>query len=66
MKKVSDCERRLLRLTKDNRETGHEGGEICQLREVMKLFPTGRRFVSGGFTLYTNSQTTAMLSEATK
>ena len=62
MKKVSDCERRLLRLTKDNRETGHEGGEICQLREVMKLFPT----VSGGFTLYTNSQTTAMLSEATK
>ena len=24
---MSDCERRLLRLTKDNRETGHEGGE---------------------------------------
>ena len=27
MKKVSDCERRLPRLTKDNRETGNEGGE---------------------------------------
>ena len=27
MKKGSDCERRLPRLTKDNRETGHEGGE---------------------------------------
>ena len=27
MKKVSDCERRLPRLTKDSRETGNEGGE---------------------------------------
>ena len=27
MKKVSDCERRLPRLTKDNCETGNEGGE---------------------------------------
>ena len=67
MKKVSDCERRLPRLTKDSRETGNEGGaEICQLRDAMKLFPTGRRFVSGGSTLNTNSQTTAMLSEETK
>ena len=25
--KMSDCERTLLRLTKDNRKTGHVGGE---------------------------------------
>ena len=66
--KMSDCERTLLRVTKDNRKTGHVGerAEICQLREMMKLFPTGGRFVSYGFTLYTNSQTTAMPSKATK
>ena len=32
----------------------------------MKLFPIGGRFFSYGFTLYTNSQTTAMPSKATK
>ena len=68
--KVSDCERTLLRLTKDNRKTGHVGGEGRDLstagREMMKLFPIGGRFVSYGFTLYTSSQTTAMPSKATK
>ena len=51
MTKVSDCERTLLRQTKDKRKTRHVA-EIFQLREMMKLFPTGGRFISCRFTLY--------------
>ena len=54
MTKVSDCERTLLRQTKDKRKTRHVGkkAEIFQQREMMKLFPTGGRFISCRFTLY--------------
>ena len=55
--KVSDYERTLLRLTKETSrlDTWEGRAEIFQMRELMKLFPTRGRFVTCGFTLYTNS-----------